>query len=120
MDNDNTLSMDEVKALSESLQEEFKAAHGEKAFAEIYIKHFNERPSMRTSNFNRSAHIPLMAYFLSYALGKPNERFVAAFKVEACKPWDGMKRKPSDIELNQIIRDLREDVDTYLPEQHAA
>ena len=120
MDTQKTLSIDDVKKLSETLQEKFKAAHGEDAFMDVYVKKFNERPSMRADNFNRSAHIPLMAYFLSYAIGKPDERFIAAFKVEACKPFGGRKREPTDEELDQIIEDLHTEVDQNFPDRCAA
>ncbi len=109
----------EIKDELTGLQQAFENAHGKEAFMDVYIKQFNERPSMRADNFNRSAHIPLMAYFFSYALGRPDQRYLEAFKLEACKPWSGMKDAAS-FDPAQVITDLHTAVDTYLPEHHAA
>ncbi len=112
-------SNDEIKEELEGLRAEFELAHGEDVFMDVYINRFNERPSMRADNFNRSAHIPLMAYFFSYALGKPDDRYLDAFKLEACKPWSGMKEADT-FNPAQVINDLHEEVDTCIHHHHAA
>lgn len=115
----NIPTNEEIKDELTGLQEAFENAHGKDAFMDVYIKHFNERPSMRADNFNRSAHIPLMAYFFSYALGRPDQRYLDAFKLEACKPWAGMKDAES-FSPAEVIKDLHSAVDQFLPEHHAA
>jgi hypothetical protein len=119
MATDTIPTNEEIKEELPALQEAFECAHGKDAFMDVYIKQFNERPSMRADNFNRSAHIPLMAYFFSYALGRPDQRYLDAFKLEACKPWAGMKEAHT-FDPQQVIKDLHTAVDQYLPEHHAA
>lgn len=78
-----------IRAQADRLMDIFDRAREPGAFHKIYQEQVNTSPLLQPDNFNRSAHIPLMTYFLARAMGKSEEEqiyYKAAFMYEAKQP----------------------------------
>ena len=108
------ITLTNMAPIANRLRQEFYAAHGEEAFKEHYINHFNEKPSMQARTFNRSAQPLLATLFLSVVLKKGKtlqDALIDGFTAEAEKPWDGQKETFTHKMRDQILYDLQDTTD---------
>jgi hypothetical protein len=96
-----------------ALRPHFDQRFGHDAYDTVYIEDFNQKPCMQQDDFNRSAHLPLMAYFFACALGQPLGELSRAFRAEALKPLTG-HIAPFTCDTDAILSELRESVDRLL------
>ncbi len=114
------ISLENVVPLIDILRQEFAASHGEDAFAEYYIKQFNEKPVMQARTFNRSAQPIMVSLFFATVLKKEKElqdALIDGFTAETQKPWNGQKEEFTHKMRDQMLYDLQDTADKLLKDR---
>lgn len=84
----NILTIEEIQKTLPTLKADFEEAYGKGSATEHFITGFHGLKIIQDDEYNRKAQLPLMAYFMSLALGKEEElsKLKEAFIYYASKP----------------------------------
>ena len=117
----NILTVEEITSKLPQLRADFEAAFGEGSLKKYYYEQLHSLSLMKDDEinpWNRQAHAPLMAYFMTLALGKFEEfeeleSLKQAFKYHATKPVN--KDDPEhNANTDEMLTAIHTVVGTYL------